>query len=172
MAWEPPLPSSDRPALRRAVPADFDELLRLYDTVAAERLWLGTEPGFDHERYRFNWLRWIDDPRFYMIVACDGSAIVGNLAIFPDGEYGFQLGMLVAQSHRGLGLGRAMLEAAFTWAREHGVKALHLFVFPHNERALALYRSTGFIEIERFPADVKRQDGEVWDTILMRREIR
>jgi GNAT superfamily N-acetyltransferase len=157
--------------LRRATAADFGPLLDLTEDVAAEGRWIGTEPGFDRERYRSNWMRWIDDPRFLMLVAHDGERIVGNLAVYPDLEYGFQLGMLVAADFRGAGVGRALLEAAIGWARDHAIAALHLFVFPHNERALRLYRSLGFIEIERYPADVKRKSGEVWDTILMRKEL-
>ena len=158
--------------LRRATPSDFSELLDLTEAVAAEGLWLGTESGFDRERYRSNWMRWTDDPRFLMlVVADDAGTLVGNLAVYPDLEYGFQLGMLVAASHRGMGIGRTMLDAAIGWAREHAIPALHLFVFPHNERALRLYRSLDFHEVERFSADVKRKSGEVWDTILMRKEI-
>ena len=52
-----------------------------------------------------------------------------------------------------------------------GAKALSLHVFPHNEAAIALYRSAGFVEIERFERDVTRQTGEVWDTIFMRKEL-
>lgn len=157
--------------LRRATTDDFGPLLDLYEAVAAEGRWIGTEPGFDRERYRFNWLRWLDDPRFLFIVALDGDEVVGNLAVYPDLNYGFQLGMLLDATHRGLGIGRAMMEYALNWAREHAIAAIALFVFPHNERALALYRSMGFVEVERFPADVLRTSGEVWDTILMRREL-
>lgn len=157
--------------LRRATADDFGQLLDLYEAVAAEGRWIGTEPGFDRERYRFNWLRWIDDPRFLLIVAATGGTVVGNLAVYPDLEYGFQLGMLVASAHRGRGVGRALMEHAIAWARDHAIPAVHLFVFPHNERALALYRSMGFVEIERYPADVKRANGEVWDTLLMRKEL-
>ena len=157
--------------LRRATADDFAQLLDLYEAVAAEGRWIGTEPGFDRDRYRSNWLRWLDDPRFLLIVATDGDAVVGNLAVYPDLEYGFQLGMLVDEGHRHRGIGRAMMLHALDWAREHAIAAVHLFVFPHNERAIALYRSMGFVEIERYPADVKRANGELWDTLLMRKEI-
>jgi len=157
--------------LRRATVDDFNQLLDLFEAVAAERRWIGTEPGFDRERYRFNWLRWIDDPRFLLVVALEGDRVIGNLAVYPDLEYGFQLGMLVGEAHRGLGIGRALMQHALGWARDHAIAAVHLFVFPHNARAIALYRSMGFVEIERYPADVKRANGEVWDTLLMRKEI-
>jgi RimJ/RimL family protein N-acetyltransferase len=42
-----------------------------------------------------------------------------------------------------------------------------LLVFPHNERALALYRNAGFEQRQYYPNDVTRQTGEVWDTVLM-----
>lgn len=52
-------------------------------------------------------------------------------------------------------------------ARERGLKSIGLHVFPHNERAIGLYRSVGFVENERLAQAVPRQSGEVWDTIRM-----
>jgi len=46
-----------------------------------------------------------------------------------------------------------------------------LHVFPHNEAARTLYEQNSFWEVERFERDVTRQSGEVWDTILMRKEF-
>ena len=145
-------------------------MLHLFDRVAEERLWIGTEPGYDRALYRKNWERWIDDPRFYLSVALDAETIVGNLAIVPDPD-GFEVGMLVAPEYRNRGIGTALLEDSFRWARVRGVKALHLNVFPHNHSAHALYRKTGFIEVEEQLARIRRGNGEVWDVIHMRKDL-
>ena len=47
---------------------------------------------------------------------------------------------------------------------------LSLLVFPHNERALALYRKFNFVEIDA-AAQIARRSGEAWDAILMRRAL-
>jgi ribosomal protein S18 acetylase RimI-like enzyme len=80
--------------------------------------------------------------------------------------------MLIDERFRGHGLGRQLLEHLFDWAHGRKIERLSLLVFPHNERALALYRSTGFVEIERYEHDVTRETGEVWDTILMQKQMR
>jgi hypothetical protein len=45
-----------RPARRD----DFDALADLFAEVAAERIWIGTEPGFDRDAYRSGWTRIVE----------------------------------------------------------------------------------------------------------------
>src|SRR6185437_9016838 len=41
--------------IRKLDERDFDALLSLFERVAGERRWIGTEPGFDREQYRRRW---------------------------------------------------------------------------------------------------------------------
>lgn len=52
--------------------------------------------------------------------------------------------LAVAPALDGRGIGRALLEFAEAWAREHHCRHLTLAVFPGNERARALYERSGF----------------------------
>jgi ribosomal protein S18 acetylase RimI-like enzyme len=52
--------------------------------------------------------------------------------------------LAVAESARRLGVGRALMRAAETWARERGLTILSLDVWSTNERALAFYRDLGY----------------------------
>lgn len=52
--------------------------------------------------------------------------------------------LVVASSHEGRGVGKALLAHAERWAREHRCKLLTLAVFPGNERARKLYANAGF----------------------------
>src|SRR5690606_14408034 len=54
--------------------------------------------------------------------------------------------MAVAPEHRGQGLGRVLLEAAEATALDRGAAVLRLEVHPHNDPAIALYRSAGYVE--------------------------
>jgi ribosomal protein S18 acetylase RimI-like enzyme len=74
----------------------------------------------------------------------------------------------VRASHRGRGIGAALLAAAQSWARANGKPALTLRVFPDNDGALALYRAHGFVEVELQRRAVRRRDGTAWDALLMR----
>lgn len=99
------------------------------------------------------------------------NELLGQIALTPHAEYGWLVGMLVDERARGRGIGSAMLDTITEWARGRGIDAIRLFVFPHNEAGLALYRKAGFVETERFVDDVERQTGEVWDTILMTKTL-
>ncbi len=158
--------------IRYARPGDVEAILDLFEEVAAELLWIGPEPGFDRDRRRASFLDAIARPdEFPIWVAREGTVLAGSLSIFHYGQAGLAIGMLVRASYRRRGIGQAMIEHSFTWARDHGVGALSLHVFPHNLAARALYQRTGFREIARFERDVTRQTGDVWDTILMRKDF-
>ena len=156
--------------IRKMAHGDLDEVLFLFANVAEERMWIGTEPGFDRVKYRdiFGLSIALENGMF---VADHDGQIVGMISSYRHEEYGWTLGMLVAEAFRGHGLGRALLDELIAWARSRKIEMLSLLVFPHNTRAIALYESEGFTEIERYENDVTRANGEVWDTILMQRRV-
>ncbi len=157
--------------IRPLTEQDFDGLIALFRAVAAERKWIGTEPGFDERGYRFGWSRVLDGEWGAVFLALRGAQIAGYIGIHPQSEYGHVIGMLVDERHRDQGVGRALLEAALDWARAQGLRDVSLLVFPHNERAIALYRKSGFEQRDYYVNDVTRQTGEVWDTILMTKTL-
>ena len=57
--------------------------------------------------------------------------------------------LVIAEEHRGKGLGREAIDVATAWSREHGVNALHLEVEPHRKNAQELYRRAGFEDHNR-----------------------
>jgi RimJ/RimL family protein N-acetyltransferase len=78
---------------------------------------------------------------------------------------------MVAASHRGQGIGTALLAAAENWARGAGVTKLELHVFPHNEVAIALYEKVGY-EREGYRRDhYRRPGGRFLDAILMAKRL-
>lgn len=148
-------------------------MLVLFSDVAQEGRWIGTEPGFSRELYRKNWSAWIKNPGdLFMVAVDDTGSVIGLLIVHPHIEFGPTLGILVDERYRAQGIGRALIEHALAWGRERGLAALHLLVFPHNTAALALYAAVGFVEVERFKRDVTRDDGTVWDSILMRAALK
>ncbi|HTU71126.1 MAG TPA: GNAT family N-acetyltransferase [Candidatus Baltobacteraceae bacterium] len=149
---------------------DIPAVLLLFDAVAAERLWIGTEPGYDREKYQDMFGFSLGNGNG-MFVAHTGGQIVGVITEYRHDPYGHTIGMLVDERYRGMGIGRALLDRLVTWARERGIPHIALLVFPHNERALALYRSFGFVEIDAQAARISRASGEAWDAILMRKVL-
>lgn len=162
--------------IREMASADLDAVLELFDAVASERLWIGTEPGYDRTRYRdtFGFALGRGNGMFVAVLSSskDDGKLVGIVTEHQQEPYGHMVGMVVDEAYRGHGIGRALLERLIEWAQSRHLKYLNLSVFPHNERARALYRSCGFVDYEPLPGGVRRASGEVWDAIVMRLTLR
>jgi ribosomal-protein-alanine N-acetyltransferase len=66
---------------------------------------------------------------------------------FREQAYGHLARIIVSPHHRGRGLGRTLCVALMReTVRLHPIKAFTLYVFPDNSRAIALYRSLGFVD--------------------------
>ena len=150
---------------------DVDAVVTLLADVAREGNYIATEWPFDVGARA----RALRDAlllrRSVGWIAVDGRELVGELSVIDVTQEEPEIGMLVGAPHRGRGIGRALLEHAFAWARTNGKPALTLRVFPDNERARALYRGTGFADVSLQPDGVVRRDGTGRDVLVMRRPI-
>lgn len=63
-----------------------------------------------------------------------------------DAEVAHLYQVWVAPEHRGLGIGRLLIERAIAWARESGLRVLLLDVTAGNSAAVQLYRQLGFVD--------------------------
>jgi putative acetyltransferase len=157
--------------VRPARPRDARSFLDAYRSVAAERRFIHSEQvsrsaGFYRRRFR----RSSDDRGMHALALDEGGAVVGSLSIrrdaHPTTRHVATLGMFVVSSHRGRGIGSALMAEAVRWARRFGIERLELTVYPHNTAALALYRRFGFIEEGRLVRHAKKSYGYE-DELLM-----
>ena len=75
--------------------------------------------------------------------------IVGVIVLTVDDE-GFLIdNVAVEPSHRGEGLGRALLEFAEAEARRTGYDSIHLYTHEKMTENLAIYSTLGYIEYDR-----------------------
>ena len=162
--------------IRPAEPRDAAAIVALANEVGAEPGgWLITTTNWrtvnDERRYVRSLRRY---PHAAVYVAEAAEGVVGRLSVsrdpHPASYHVADLGLMVAQSHRRLGVGLALLEAAVVWARSRGVTKLELHVFPHNEGAIALYDRFGFKREGYRERHYRRPDGYV-DAILMAYEV-
>ncbi|WP_374310762.1 N-acetyltransferase family protein [Dongia sp.] len=141
--------------LRPATEADHEALRALDDRLIAEASLPGaTRTDFQRFQRRFTDKALADtNPKSRLIVAADGDGkILGYIHLQPthgdvlDRETGYVSIIAVAEEAAGQGVGRKLMEAAESWAREQGYPSLLLDVFASNETARRFYERTGFVE--------------------------
>lgn len=136
----------------------FEHLLQMPDTPVASRV----------EMLRAT------DMQICRLVALDGDRIVAHAGLHkmqnsPRRQHVRGLGIAIASSHQGQGLGRTLMERLLRWADGWGaVLRIELTVNADNERAIALYSRLGFVEEGRHRAYALR-DGQYIDAIAMAR---
>ncbi|WP_279357088.1 bifunctional helix-turn-helix transcriptional regulator/GNAT family N-acetyltransferase [Methylobacterium indicum] len=93
-------------------------------------------------------------PRGAFLVAVSDGLPIGCVGLKGKGGETAEIKRLwVCPSARGLGLSRRLMEAAEAAAREIGIAVLRLDSNSALTEALALYRRTGWVEIDRFNDD-------------------
>ena len=149
--------------VRPATAGDARAMAELFAAVAVERTRIATEPPVDIDERTALFARTAAES----LVAVSGGQIVGMLHVEVS-RHGFgEIGMLVDRDWRGCGVGRALVQAAISWARGRGLHKLCLEVFAHNTAAIALYRKSGFVEEGRRTRQYRRANGELWDSVVM-----
>jgi L-phenylalanine/L-methionine N-acetyltransferase len=114
------------------------------------------------------------EPHSCKLVAVAGDEIVGSAglhAMQPNLRrmHVRMLGLGVAPAWQGRGVGRKLLARLIDWADNWGhVLRIELHVHADNERAMALYRSMGFVEEGRHKA-FSLKNGKYVDSISMAR---
>ncbi len=147
--------------------ADLDPCVALFVEVAAERLWLASEPPVDEREVRARWKSLLATGEGTLLLAEEdaGGPPLGIAAMV--GRASPELGMLVGASARRRGVGDALLRASVDWARGVGARQVVLHVFPHNQAAIALYRKQGFEDRGVLLRAYRRSGGERWDALRM-----
>jgi ribosomal-protein-alanine N-acetyltransferase len=119
--------------IRRASPADLDQLLHLETVFPGDRL------------SRRAMRRHLASPRAVWLVAEVESRLVGYaLLLRRRGTRWWRLYSLMRAGVAPAGTGRRLLEAAIEAAREGGAQGIRLEVREENAAAIRLYRACGF----------------------------
>ncbi len=154
---------------------DAAQVLEIHREVLAEGAWFITEA--DEFRQTRSWkaaaIRELAASKnSCFLVARLDDRIVGALMAqgghLRRSRHVARIEIFVEQSARGLGVGKALMEAVVRWARDNGeVCKLALTVFTDNERAIGLYAAFGFVVEGRREREYRLADGTWRDDLMM-----
>ena len=115
-----------------------------------------------------NW--YTDARRQNMLHAWDGDVPVGEVVIMAGQltrtSKCAQLGIGVLISHHRQGIGKALMDAAETYAMNHDIHRIEFSVLHHNHGAYRFYQKLGYVEDGRKKQSVFI-DGKYYDEIMM-----
>jgi phosphinothricin acetyltransferase len=153
--------------IRSMTPEDWPAVQAIYaESIAARLATFETEPpdyatfdGGHHVAHRF--------------VAGDGDEVLGWVALAPTSSRACYAGVAadsiyVAESARGQGIGRGLMEALLASADAGGIWTIQAGMFPENTASIALHERFGFRLVGRFER-IAQLDGVWRDTILLER---
>jgi len=121
-----------------------------------------------------SWERW-DEAHlpFARLVMREGERVLGWAALSPVSKRRVYRGVAevtvyVAESARGQGIGRALLDALIEESERNGIWTLQASIFPENVASVELHRRCGFREVGRRERIAMLHN--VWrDTLLFER---
>ena len=110
------------------------------------------------------------------LVMRDGEEVLGWAALSPVSKRHVyrgvaELTVYVAESARGKGIGRALLEALINESERNGIWTLQASIFPENVASVELHRRCGFREVGRREC-IAMHNGVWRDTLLFERRSR
>lgn len=121
-----------------------------------------------------SWQRW-DEAHlpFARLVMRDGENVLGWAALSPVSKrYVYrgvaELTVYVAESARGQGIGRGLLQALINESERNGIWTLQASIFPENVASVELHRRCGFREVGRRER-IAMLNGVWRDTLLFER---
>ncbi|MBC6976154.1 GNAT family N-acetyltransferase [Bacillus sp. Xin] len=114
----------------------------------------------------------LENERETLLVAEKDGKVVGWIVFMSENKQRLShtgsFGIMISKSHRGLGIGKMLLQALLDWAEKNPlIEKVSLAVFSTNHHAISLYKQMGFIEEGRKIKEFKMDDNEYVDDILM-----
>ena len=105
------------------------------------------------------------------LVALDGDTVTGWAALTPvSGRCVYagvaEVSVYIASTHRGHGIGKALLQALVAESEQHNIWTLQAGIFPENTASIRLHESAGFRQV-----GIRQRIGKMgdrWrDTVLL-----
>jgi len=153
------MPPTDQVSVRKAVPADHDDVSRLsrsVDELHRESLpWMFRVPDVEpRPRAYLESLLGRDDAVVYVADAIGADGLVGvafglmrampAFPVFVQQRYGVLDGLVVDDAWRRRGIGKQLVQAVESWALDLGAQWLEMNVYEFNVEARRFYDALGY----------------------------
>ena len=156
--------SNDAPMLMRFINAFVDEsksglMISRKVTLAQEKAWLKDR------------LAAIKNRKCVMLTVEKDGMIVGNCdasRLTGKSSHVAEIGIALSKDIRGIGVGEGLMSSTIELAgkRMRGLEMMYLKAFDYNDRACALYKKLGFVEVGRIPK-ANKEGPKYFDDVLM-----
>ena len=144
--------------IRLATPEDEAEALALieglFDSPGVRA------PGYTKERGRVGFKHAVHDRDADVLLALEGEHVVGLASVYADilsiryGPRCWLQDLIVTSSHRGVGVGAKLLDAASEWARDRACTHLELASGEGRKDAHRFYRGQGMSQSYNFTKQI------------------
>lgn len=125
--------------LREFLISDYGEARKLWEAIEG----LGLTES-DTRDATANFLK--RNPGFSTVAADVNGKIVATLICGHDGRSGTLLHLAVAESHRGLGIARQLLDRALGLLRHAGIQRCNVYVYSSNKEGISFWQKNGWIK--------------------------
>ncbi|MEG3085942.1 GNAT family N-acetyltransferase [Sphingomonas sp. PB4P5] len=160
--------------IRRFALADRDKMLAFAGTLPEhDLLFLGRD--LRHPRVVDAWQAAIEEGWIDSLIAEDGDTVLGSAALVRDplgwSAHVGEIRLLVSPDKRGAGLGRDLLEAIFSVARDRGVERLTAQMTPDQIGSVMLFESLGFRAEGLLKDQVRDRTGKTHDVAILAHNV-
>lgn len=115
-------------------------LMQLSDHPQLVTLWKAEEMASDYDYLKAVLTR---NPTTCLVIEEEGRIIAATCGLY-NGRHGILSSVVVAESERGKGYGKQIVEATIEALQTMGNPRIRLFVYKENDKALAFYEKLGF----------------------------
>ena len=161
--------------IRTGTLEDAEAILAIQHSVISEDdyfITVSEEFNRTQEQQR-EWIQGLlDHERQTLLVAECNGAVVGLIDFrSPSSKrmsHTGSFGVMISKDHRGMGIGKMLLKALLDWAELNPlIEKVNLGVFSTNHRAISLYKKMGFVEECRKIKEIKLNETEYIDDLIM-----
>ena len=101
-----------------------------------------------------NFLKFLNNPDSYCLIAEDNNKAIGYLAAFPK-KVSYRKSRCaeiqnieVSSAYRSKGIGSMLVQKCFEWAKIKGYQKVYVNAYFGNKQAIKFYKKNGFSEID------------------------